>query len=352
MRELTLSPTLFFDTINAYQRAAALNTAIEMDLFTALADGNDTVPALAERCGASERGARILLDYLVMAGFLTKRQERYGLTQDSAAFLNAHSRAYVGAATQFFYAQHLRAAFGSLTQRVRDGGAPATEDVLAPEHDAWVHFARGMAGLMMVPAQLLARDILAQEPGCAGPLKILDIAAGHGLFGIALARQHAAARVVAQDWAKVLAVAEENALKAGVRERYELLAGSAFEVDFGTGYDLVLLANILHHFDAETNERLLRRAHAALKPGGRAVILEFVPNDDRATPPAAAALGLLMLATTPRGDAYTFAEFRGMLRNAGFVQAELRPLLPALEQVVVAYKPTVGRAAAAAPALK
>jgi cyclopropane fatty-acyl-phospholipid synthase-like methyltransferase len=94
--------------------------------------------------------------------------------------------------------------------------------------------------------------------------------------------------------------------------------------------------NFLHHFDPPTCERFLTRVRAALRPGGRAVIVEFVPNEDRVTPPEAATFSLVMLATTPSGDAYTFAEYERMLRAAGFARAELHALAPSPQQVVVA----------------
>jgi ubiquinone/menaquinone biosynthesis C-methylase UbiE len=130
--------------------------------------------------------------------------------------------------------------------------------------------------------------------GLSGPVRVLDIAAGHGLFGIAVARQAPDAIVVAQDWAAVLEVAKANAQKAGVADRIELLPGSAFDVNFGGPYDAVLLTNFLHHFDFPTCVTLLKKIRAAMRPGGRLVTLEFVPNDDRVTPPVAAGFALTM----------------------------------------------------------
>lgn len=140
------------------------------------------------------------------------------------------------------------------------------------------------------------------------------------------------------DWPNVVQVARENAKKAGVDNRFHALAGSAFEVDYGSGYDIVLLMNFLHHFDAPTIEQLLRKVHAALKPAGRAVALEFVPNEDRVTPRMAAAFSMIMLGTTPAGDAYTYSELERMFRNAGFQRCEMRPLPPGVEHVVIGHR--------------
>jgi 2-polyprenyl-3-methyl-5-hydroxy-6-metoxy-1,4-benzoquinol methylase len=169
-------------------------------------------------------------------------------------------------------------------------------------------------------------------------MKILDIAASHGIFGIAAAKQNPAAHVYAADWKSVLAVATKNAQAMGVADRYHLLTGSAFETDFGSGYDLVLIANFLHHFDSPTCTTFMRKVHTALKPGGRAAIAEFVPNADRLTPPTAAAFSMMMLATTPNGDAYTVAELESILKSAGFARVELAPPVIGLNRLVTAYR--------------
>jgi ubiquinone/menaquinone biosynthesis C-methylase UbiE len=140
------------------------------------------------------------------------------------------------------------------------------------------------------------------------------------------------------DWGPVLEVAKENAKRAGVADRFIMLPGSAFEVELGTGYDFVLLTNILHHFDPPTCEKLLRRMQAALKPGGKTITLEFVPNEDRVTPPTAAGFSLVMLASTDAGDAYTLAEYEKMFRNAGFVKTTLHQIPDMPQQVLVSEK--------------
>ncbi len=330
------NPALLFQTINAYQRTEALKSAIELEVFTAIGEGKTTPVEIAQRCGAAERGIRILCDFLTIMGFLTKTDRKYALSPDAAAFLDKKSPAYMGDATQFMLSPMLTAGYKDLTAAVRKGGVAASEEgTIAPDHPVWVDFARSMAPLMSMPAELMARLV---DPEAKQKLKILDIAAGHGLFGIAFAKNNPNVEVVALDWANVLEVAKENAKKAGVAERYSTINGSAFEVPFGEGYDIVLLTNFLHHFDPPTCEILLRKVHAAIGAVGRAVTLEFVPNDDRITPPEAASFSMMMLGSTPAGDAYTFAELEKMMTAAGFGKSELHSLEPSIEQVVIAYK--------------
>jgi ubiquinone/menaquinone biosynthesis C-methylase UbiE len=171
------------------------------------------------------------------------------------------------------------------------------------------------------------------EPGRA--IKVLDIAAGHGLFGINIARANPAAQIFAVDWKTVLAVAVENATAAGVSDRYHTIPGSAFEVELGSGYDLVLLPNFLHHFNPATNVALLKRIRAAMNPGGRVGTLEFVPNDDRVTPPMSASFSMMMLGSTESGDAYTFRELDQMFREAGFGESRLQELEMSPQQFIV-----------------
>jgi 2-polyprenyl-3-methyl-5-hydroxy-6-metoxy-1,4-benzoquinol methylase len=172
---------------------------------------------------------------------------------------------------------------------------------------------------MHMPAEIMAAEL--RKGGEAH--KILDIASGHGIFGIAAAQQNPTAHIYAADWKNVLEVAMKNAQAMGVADRYHWLVGSVFDTDFGTNYDLVLIANFLHHFDSPTCTTFMRKMHTALKPGGRAAIAEFVPNPDRITPPTAAAFSIMMLATTPKGDAYTFVELESILKCAGFERVEL-----------------------------
>lgn len=162
--------------------------------------------------------------------------------------------------------------------------------------------------------------------GHNGPMHVLDIAAGHGLFGIEIAKQNPQARVTGLDWAPVLRVALKNAQKAGVQERYNMLPGSAFEVDFGGPYDAVLLTNFLHHFDQPTCVGLLKKVRGALKPGGRVATLEFVPNEDRISPPMPAGFALTMLTSTEAGDAYTLSELSAMYAQAGFTNTRAHPI--------------------------
>ena len=311
------TPDRFFDMLSGIQRTAVLRTAVELGICDAIAGGAVTAAAIAARAGASEKGVRILCDYLCTVGLLEKAAAGYSLSGEAAFFLVSSSPAYLGGTIRFLLGDAIRAGYDNLTQAVRQGSTALAAGSMAPEHPMWCDFALAMVPMMMPAAMFMAGAVHRD-----GPCKILDVAAGHGIFGIKLAQRNPEARVVACDWAAVLEVARENAQAAGVADRWTALPGSIFEVDPGGGYDLILLTNFLHHFSPSTNETLLRKVHGQLAPGGRCVTLEFVPNADRISPPQAAQFAAVMLATTGEGDAYPFAEYEAMFAAAGFASSE------------------------------
>src|SRR3984893_4743629 len=192
----------------------------------------------------------------------------------------------------------------------------------------------------MAPLAVPAAEFIARLTGTpdSKPSRVLNIAAGHGMFGITIARHNPNAQVTALDCPAVLEVAQQNAKRFGVADRYTVRPGSAFDADLGEGYDYVLLTNILHHFDPPGCEKLLGRVHSALKPGGSAVTLEFVPDEDRVSPPIPAAFSLVMLVNTDSGDVYTFSEHEQMFRRAGFHKTTLHPVPDMPQQVLVSEK--------------
>jgi len=332
------TPERIFSTVQAYHNAFVLKAGIELDVFTAIAKGNHTAAEIGRATKSAERGTRILCDALTVMGFLEKKGNRYSLSADSAFFFDKSSPAYMGDAFKFLMGLDQMENFVHLTESFRNGGRKTDHQSGPPEDTKWVDFARGMVPLMIPAAHAMARYLQPVLGSKASP-KVLDIAAGHGIFGITVAQHSPKAHIHAVDWANVLEVATENAQAHGVANRHHLIPGSAFDVEFGQGYDAVLHTNFVHHFDVPTNEALLKKLWKSMNPGAHLVILEFVPNDDRISPPAAAMFSVTMISNTPAGDAYTFAEIAGMCANAGFKDARVVPLEGSPEVLVVAQKP-------------
>lgn len=320
-----------FEIAMAYQKTAALTAAVRLDLFTAIGEGTVSVEALAASTTASKRGLRILCDYLTVIGLLEKQGPNYALAQVARTFLDETAPLAMGRIVDFVAAPEILDMFLSdPASYVRRGGSSGLAN-LSPDHPVWVRFAKAAAPFAATTAKRVAAHVAA-FPDL--PYTVLDIAAGHGLFGIEVAKVSPEALVTAVDWAPVLAVAQTNAEMAGVADRFSMLPGNALDIDWGSDFDLILLPNFLHHFDFETCTALLRKVKSSLAVGGQALGIDLVPNEDRVSPPTPAMFAWWMLATTPGGDAYTASELDQMARNAGFRGATVRPLAPTPQSLI------------------
>jgi len=326
-----ISPGPIVEAILGYQKTAALKAAIELDLVSEIAAGATTPEQLAAATGASARGLRILCDYLTVHGFLEKSGGRYSPTPSSGVFLNRRSPAYMGSVADFLASPEMTALFlDDPAAYVRNGGSLGLAN-MAPDNPVWIKFAEAMVPFVASSAAGLAREIAASA---RPPKKVLDIAAGHGLFGISIAQAVPGAEIVAVDWGAVMELAARNASAAGIASRYRALSGSAFDVDWGDGYDLVLVPNFLHHFDMATCTQLLAKIRASLAPQGRTLAIEFVPNEDRVSPPFPASFAMMMLGTTPKGDAFPPSALEAIAKAADYAGIAIRPLPPSPASVV------------------
>jgi len=338
-------PGRIIGMMTAFEQTATLSAAIGLGLFSAIAKGAQTVEALSATCAAAPRGVRILADTLVVYGLLTKDSSLYGLTPEAAAFLDEAKPTYIGAAARFLASKEKIALyFDDATGWARRGG-PVDRANTTPDSAVWVDFARGMANFMRPVAESLAETLASEGPQT---LRVLDVAAGHGLFGIELAKRRPGAHITALDWAAVLEVAVENAQSAGIGDRYETRAGSAFDAELGGPYDLILIPNFLHHFDSPTCVAFLARVAASLsepygdRPGGAAAIVEYTPDASRIAPPVPALFALSMLTGTPAGDAYTVQALMEMCRLADLDDVAIAPLAGTQQTLLRARRSGVG----------
>lgn len=330
MSEASNNPV--YDAALAYQRTAALIAAVKLDIFTVIGGRILTADTLSSKTGASARGVRILCDYLTAVGLLRKEELSYGLTPAARRYLDRSSPAAIGECIDFLAAPEMIAlSLNDPVSYVRRGGAGGLAS-LASDHPIWVRFARAMAPFAAPIAKRVAAYVAVLPEK---PRTVLDVAAGHGLYGIEVAKIASDAIITVIDWAEVLAVARANAEVAGVHDRLRMIAGNAFDVDWGGGFDLVLLANFLHHFSRDDCVTLLSKVKTSLSPRGQAMAIDFLPNPDRVSPPIPAMFAFSMLAQTPSGDAYTLNDLDGMARDAGFGGAVARPLSPTPETLVV-----------------
>ncbi len=329
-----ISDNPVYDISLAYQKTAAMKAAIKLDIFTVIGNQCLSVEQISNSTGASSRGVLILCNYLCVIGLLEKNQNLYNLSIEAKRFLDRTSPHCLADIIDFYAAPEVVSLImNDPAFYVVEGGASGLTNV-SPENPVWVKFAKAMVPFASVTAKRTAAYIVRKG---MKPRNVLDVAAGHGLFGIEVAKIVIDALITAIDWPNVLEVASNNARVAVIEERYKTISGNAFEMDWGGKYDLILMANILHHFDQEGCVQMLSKAKESLSVSGSVFVIDIMPNPDRVSPPEQAAFAFLMLATTPRGDAYVCEEYEAMAKEAGLAIVESRRL-PPTPQTLMEFK--------------
>jgi SAM-dependent methyltransferase len=320
-----LSPAAIMEDLLGVWKSRTLVAAVELDVFSHIAEGKRTVKEVAEAAGASPRGMARLLDALTAIGYLRKAGNRYALQPISATFLVPGKKGYIGAMTES--ASLTWDAWKNLTEAVRSG-RPAEAMNVAEEGKAFFlklvtglfpgNFSASVAGVSHLPEKE-RRKIH----------KILDVAAGSGAWSLAFAQAIPRAHVTSMDFPEMTPITRGFAEKLGVADRYEYLEGDLRQVDFGhDAYDLVILGHIVHSEGETHGKELLRKSYSALRPGGKLLIAEFVPNDARTGPAMPLLFGLNMLLQTEEGNVFTLREYRTWLKAVGFRKVTTIPVPP------------------------
>jgi hypothetical protein len=294
-----------------------MEAAVNLRVFDILDEGPKSAEMVANLAGASVRGMRTLMNGLAGFGLLTRNGAgQYGLGSDAAAFLVSGKPGYLGALTRHL-GQDLIPMWQGLSTVVRTGKPSEAVNQRRGGAEFFEHFVADLFPMSYGAASALAAGL--GVANATGPVKALDLAAGSGVWGIALAQQSAHVSVTAVDWPNVLSVTRKIAEREGVADRFSYIGGDLAEADFGHGYDIATLGHILHSEGEERSRALLRKTGAALAPGGTIAIAEFLVNEDRSGPPMGLIFAVNMLVATDRGETYSFGEIAGWLREAGFV---------------------------------
>jgi SAM-dependent methyltransferase len=298
---------------------AALGTAVIHKFFTRIAEGAETPDEIARATGTSARGARALLDALVSLGLLTVSGERYANAPEAAEYLVEGKPTFMGGFARMCVSELTK--WAQLPTVVRTG-EPA-EDVDVEDNKFWEDLVISIAPGSMPNALAAAAGLKIAD---AGPISILDIGGGSGVFSAVFLQKNAKASSTQIDWENVNRVARSYVAGHGVAERFHTIDGDFHKVDFGVGhYDVAVFSHIAHMEPPAENVNLFRKIHRALKPGGTLVVVDFVPKDDRSGPPFALLFHLNMLVNTQAGATYTESEYRDWLKEAGFSEIRVEP---------------------------
>jgi 3-hydroxy-5-methyl-1-naphthoate 3-O-methyltransferase len=310
-----VTPERLMRTMWDFAPPLILSAAVRVGVFDALGEGPRQIDEIAATTGASPRGLRSVLNALAGLGFLSKEgPERYRLTPESDAFLVSSRPGYLGGVLA--HSVRIVETWLDLPEVVKSG-KPASA---VNEEQTGSEFFQGLVGPLF-SLNLPAAQKLGVELGVASverTYRVLDLAAGSGVWGIGIAQQSPHVTLTAVDWPAVLDTTRQFAERNGMAERFSYIGGDLAEVEFGTGYDLAILGHILHSEGEARSRELLGKTFHALAPRSRIAIAEYLVNDDRTGPPMGVIFGVNMLLNTAEGNTFSFREIRLWLEEAGF----------------------------------
>ena len=321
----------------SFAATVLMHTAVQTKAFDVLDTGPRTIAEVADATGCSVRGVRALLESLLGFGLLARQGDRFSLVPDVAAFLVRGKPGFLGGLFMHINGQILQQ-WMHLPEIVRTGKPIKAVNQHNQGAEFFAKFVEDLFNLNYAGAAALA-DALAPELAAqdGGAINVLDIAAGSGVWGIAIAKRMPRAQITALDWKEVTPVTRSVAAKNGVGDRLRTIEGDLNEVDFGRGYHLVTLGHILHSEGEARSRKLLKKVFDALRPGGLVAIAEFVVNDDRSGPVYPLLFAVNMLANTDEGDAYTFGQMGRWLKEIGYTDPR-QIAIPAPSPILVARK--------------
>lgn len=325
-----------------FMHTSLLRTGVELGVFDALADGPRAAAELAGSLGTHPRGTRVLLNALAAIGLLRVEDERYLLPPGGAELLVSTGSGYFGNAVRLGATDWEWDAHKRLADTVRKGGPVlehTAEDSEFSYFTLWAEHSKD-SSFNIDGADALA-EALAPWAAKQSTVDVLDIGCGSGYYGFAVAKREPRARLWELDRSEgVVALARKHAEELGLADRATFLAADAFADPLGGPYDLVLIANTLHHFSAEQCTDLLGRVSAVLKPGGRVAVFGHIYADDvpPADNPVQHIFSLIMLTMTEGGEAHSLRSYREMLAATGFGEPQLEPLTKTRYKFFVADK--------------
>jgi ubiquinone/menaquinone biosynthesis C-methylase UbiE len=333
-----LSPRPLMRILGDFANSQILDAAIEYDFFTLIDKGFQTADEIAREAGTDPRATRIVLDSLLALAVADKHDGRYFLTPMSRSFLVKGKPSYIG---DFRYvALALWSGMAQLKESLKTGKPMSRMDT-GGELQVWEKLVLGIIPIAEPAANALC-DILRIGTEKKGS-RILDIAGGSSIFGMTILSRDPTAEVTQLDWPNVNSVARDLNRRRGLQGKIRFIDGefhsASVESDY---YDVVLASNFCRFESPAGNQELFKKAYAALKPGGRLVVNDFLPNEERTGPTFALRFSVYTLTHTPEGECWALSQYSEWLTAAGFksleTHSDIAKTLPGTT-LVIANKP-------------
>jgi hypothetical protein len=319
-----------------YVPPLVLEAAIRHRVFDVLDNGPKDIWEVQEATGASARGLTAIMNALVGLNFLAKdEQGRYALTPESSAFLVSTKPSFQGGLIRHC-SEHLIPRWLGLNEVVATGNPVTAVNQEQSGGEFFHNFVLDIFPMSYPAAQTLAGELNYGNSGA--PVRVLDLAAGSGVWGIALAQSSSRVQVTAVDWPEVIPVTKKTSARFGLADRFSFVEGDLHDADFGSGYALATLGHILHSEGEARGRKLLAKTFSALASGGTIAVAEFLVNKERTGPITGLFFAVNMLVNTQHGNTWSFEEIGAWLEEAGFTNPRTLPS-PGPSPLILATKP-------------
>ncbi|MBU3889213.1 methyltransferase [Methylosinus sp. KRF6] len=322
-----LSPEKILGLGLGFWNSKALLSAVELGLFTVLAEGPADAETLRVRLGLHERSARDFFDALVALGMLERENGLYRNTAETDLFLDRAKPSYVG---QILEMSNLRlfSSWNRLTEALRTGAAQSENaaegdffGALYADPEKLRGFLTAMSGISAGPAQAIAAKFPWRDYKT-----FVDVGCAQGMVPVTVARAHPHLTGGGFDLPQVQPVFDDFIAQNGLSDRLRFYPGDFFE-DALPKVDVIVMGHILHDWNLEEKRLLLAKAYEALPKGGALIVYEALIDDERKTNAFGLLMSLNMLIETPGGFDYTGADCLDWIRDAGFAQTRVEHLL-------------------------
>jgi 3-hydroxy-5-methyl-1-naphthoate 3-O-methyltransferase len=309
-----VNPGRIMEMVWDFARPMLAEAALHLGVFDAMNEGAKTIAQISEKTQASSRGISALLDGLVGIGLISRKGDKFVMAADTAAFLVHGKPAFMGGLMKHVSRQII-GGWMNLTESVRTGKPTQSVNQEEVGSEFFGKFVEDIFNMSFASASAGAEALLSKKNG---DVSVLDIAAGSGVWGIAMAKQRPHVRVTAVDWPAVIPVTRRVAEKHGVGGQFNYVEGDILQANFGSGHHVATLGHILHSEGEARSRQLLKRVHEAMAPGGTIIIGEFVVDEGRREASIPLIFAVNMLVNTEEGGTYTFKQIASWLKEAGF----------------------------------
>jgi SAM-dependent methyltransferase len=314
----SISPEPILQLASGFMAAKHLFAANELGVFEGLADSPTTIDGLAARTGLTRRAARISADAMVALGLLERDGDSYRNGPAAAAFLSGSGPADLRPLLRC-WDQVSYPSWCELAEALARG---PSKEIFEIDQEQQEIVSKGIEAILAGPAAELPRVF-----DFSRHRRLLDIGGGTGSWSIAVVQRHPELAATVFELPAVAEVTRKRIAETGLESRVHVRAGDAMAGELPSGYDVFLVANLVHYWSPEQNRALLRHVRAAAEPGSHLLLADFWTDPTHTKPVQAALMAGEFAVHLRNGDVYSVDELRSWLQDTGWRYVEHAPLV-------------------------